>query len=96
MMENMKTETVGRVDFIHDITTIRDAGYDRFMNKSVFADSCARQSERYVSARNISGGIIGAGTNMYLGSKLFRFDGKNTRQLVNDGATNRIVIGKLT
>jgi len=96
MMDELKSQISGDTEFLHDIGNLRDAGYDLFMNKNALADPYAKIDERYTSARNIAGGILGSGTNMYIGTKLFKFEAKNTRQLVSDGNDMRIIIGKLT
>lgn len=78
---------------IMDIETISEAGFDKYLNRNLY-DRSEPWAKRQTDAYNLAGGIIGKGSVIYLGSKLWKMDGANQRQVVNDGVTNRILIGK--
>ena len=79
-----------------DQETITDAGFDRYLSRSVFEDaviSTAMPESRTIPAENIVGGVLGSEGVIYVGSKNIKIDGKNKRILISDGTTDRILIG---
>jgi hypothetical protein len=73
-----------------DINTISDAGIDN--NLSRIQPAPEYFIPRYDSARNVAGGTIN--TFLDFGSPLYKTDGTNQRTIVNDGTTDRVLIGR--
>lgn len=80
-------------EYTNDITTIKDAGFNNYLVRTKYGAN--PEPSKYLSASNITGGQLGSNTVINIGSKLVRIDGKNGRIIINDGVTDRIIIGKL-
>jgi len=87
------------MEIVIDAKTVTEAGFDEYLGRSILPDSAPTTQEnlfsRVIDASNIVGGIIGNEGILYLGSKQVRLDGKNKRIVINDGTTDRVIIGYL-
>jgi len=84
------------MEIISDIDNITGAGFDRYLIRRVMPTDTPKMTDtRYLDASNLVGGIIGNEGILYLGSKQVRIDGKNKRIVINDGTTDRVIIGYL-
>jgi hypothetical protein len=85
------------MEIISDVQTITDAGFNKYLVRTIMPmeASIPMEESRYTDASNIVGGIIGSEGILYLGSKQVRLDGKNKRIVINDGTTDRVIIGYL-
>jgi hypothetical protein len=84
-----------RIDI--DVKTVSEAGYDKYLFRNTFEieSGNAVVTSRYTDANSFVGGVIGSEGVMFLGSKQVRLDGKNKRIVINDGTTDRVIIGYL-
>lgn len=80
-------------DIEKDLNTIEEAGFDKHGIKSWY-EAGKDWLPRTTKAHNLVGGLIGKESPIYIGTKLFRIDGKKSRILISDGADNRILLGK--
>ena len=76
-----------------DTETISEAGFDRYLVREYYSSAPSEVAARHTDVSNLVGGTIGAEGVLYLGSKQIRLDGKNKRIIINDGVTDRILIG---
>ena len=85
------------MEVIFDTQTISDAGFNTYLTREIFVadDRNLMIETRYTDASSLVGGIIGSEGVLYLGSKQVRLDGKNKRIIINDGITDRVIIGYL-
>lgn len=89
------------MDITYDVETVSDAGFDRYLTRSIIGDEKDpfvggdMERRRTLDASNLVGGVIGNEGILYLGSKQVRIDGKNQRIVINDGTTDRVIIGYL-
>jgi hypothetical protein len=88
------------MEIVIDKNTIGEAGFNVYLNRELFATTDSNISitaggGSYTDASSLVGGIIGAEGIIYLGSKQVRLDGKNKRIVINDGTTDRVIIGYL-
>lgn len=85
------------MEIVQDIQTISEAGFDRYLIRTLLPEGTASVSvgTTYTDASNLVGGIIGSEGIIYLGSKQVRLDGRNKRIVINDGTTDRVIIGYL-
>ena len=83
------------MEVIIDSQTIGDAGFNTYLTREIFMteDRNLMIETRYTDASNLVGGMIGSEGILYLGSKQIRLDGKNKRIIINDGTTDRVLIG---
>jgi hypothetical protein len=83
------------MEVIIDTQTVSDAGFNTYLTREIFMteDQNLMIESRYTDASNLVGGIIGSEGILYLGSKQIRLDGKNKRIIINDGTTDRVLIG---
>jgi hypothetical protein len=83
------------MEIVMDAETISEAGFDTYLTRELFATESGgfMVETRYTDASNLVGGIIGSEGILYLGSKQIRLDGRNKRIIINDGVTDRILIG---
>lgn len=79
-----------------DYKDIKDAGFNEYLTSEDYTkasiDSGITQDK--LKADYLTGGTIGKEGPIDIGSDRFRLDGKETRQLIKDGANNRVLIGK--
>ena len=85
------------MEIVFDTQTLTEAGFDKYLLRAIFEDGQASVSiqPRITDASSFVGGIIGGEGVIYLGSKQVRLDGKNKRIVINDGVTDRVIIGYL-
>lgn len=85
------------MEIVQDTQTLTEAGFDKYLIRDILpiSDSISMTETRYMDANNLVGGIIGNEGILYLGSKQVRLDGKNKRIVINDGTTDRVIIGYL-
>ena len=80
-----------------DKNTASEAGFNVYLNRELFGTTDSNVSisvgSNFTDASSLVGGIIGAEGIIYLGSKLFKLDGKNRRITISDGNTETILIG---
>ena len=83
------------MEIIIDSQTISDAGFNTYLTREIFMteDKNLMIESRYTDASSLVGGMIGSEGILYLGSKQIRLDGRNKRIIINDGVTDRILIG---
>lgn len=84
-----------KVDY--DIKDISEAGFDDYLNRANFGapELVDGLVSRYQSMRNISGGLLSSESRLYMGNQQMYFDGGQVRQVVNDGISDVVIIGKL-
>lgn len=87
------------MEIVIDKNTASEAGFNVYLNRELFGttDSSVNISfgGNFTDASSLVGGVIGAEGIIYLGSKQVRLDGKNKRIVINDGTTDRVIIGYL-
>jgi hypothetical protein len=87
------------MEIIIDKNTATEAGFNVYLNRELFTTTDSNISisvgTNYTDASSLVGGIIGAEGIIYLGSKQVRLDGMNKRIVINDGTTDRVIIGYL-
>jgi hypothetical protein len=85
------------MEIIFDTQTIADAGFNKYLSRDILpmGDMVNIPESRYTDASNLVGGIIGSEGILYLGSKQVRLDGNKRRIVINDGVTDRVIIGYL-
>lgn len=85
------------MEIVIDSKTISDAGFSTYLTRDLFIvdDKNIMIETRYTDASSLVGGMIGSEGVIYLGSKQVRLDGKNKRIIINDGVTDRVIIGYL-
>jgi hypothetical protein len=84
------------MDIVIDTQSISQAGFNVYLTRDLFENEALGSIEtRYTDATNLVGGMIGSEGILYLGSKQVRLDGKNKRIVINDGITDRVIIGYL-
>lgn len=75
-----------------DIKHISDAGFDHGLIRNKFGQTPLAMPK--ASASDLGGGIIGKEAPIYLGNKLYKMDGENSRTVVYDGSNPVILFGK--
>ena len=85
------------MEVLFDKNTVTDAGFDKYLNREFFprTQNLFSLERSTVDASSLVGGIIGEEGEIYLGSKQVRLDGRNKRIVINDGTTDRVIIGYL-
>ena len=87
------------MEIVIDTQTATEAGFNVYLNRELFTTTDSNVSisfgSNFTDASSLVGGIIGAEGIIYLGSKQVRLDGKNKRIVINDGNTDRVIIGYL-
>jgi len=85
------------MEVVFDTQTITDAGFDKYLTRTLtgLEASTLTSTNSYTDPNSLVGGTIGANGVIYLGSKQVRLDGKNKRIVINDGKTDRVIIGYL-
>lgn len=86
------------MEIVIDKSTLSEAGFNVYLNRELYStseDISISIGNNQVDASNLVGGIIGSEGIIYLGSKQVRLDGKNKRIVINDGTTDRVIIGYL-
>lgn len=85
------------MEIVIDKNTASEAGFNVYLNRELFGTTDSNVSisfgGNFTDASSLVGGIIGAEGIIYLGSKLFKLDGKNRRITISDGNTETILIG---
>ena len=85
------------MEIVIDKNTASEAGFNVYLNRELFGTTDPNVSisfgGNFTDASSLVGGIIGAEGIIYLGSKLFKLDGKNRRITISDGNTETILIG---
>jgi len=81
------------MEYTNDVETIKDAGFNQYLYRTTY--DAKDVSSEFTSATNIAGGTLGLNTVINIGTKLIRIDGKKHRIIVNDGTTDRVIIGNL-
>jgi hypothetical protein len=85
------------MEIVIDKNTASEAGFNVYLNRELFGTTDSNVSisvgSNFTDASSLVGGIIGAEGIIYLGSKLFKLDGKNRRITISDGNTETILIG---
>ena len=85
------------MEIVVDKNTASEAGFNVYLNRELFGTTDPNVSisfgGNFTDASSLVGGIIGAEGIIYLGSKLFKLDGKNRRITISDGNTETILIG---
>lgn len=78
-----------------DTETIADAGFDRYLFRAFVEESggVTGSFSRTMTADSIVGGIIGKEGVIYVGSTNIRLDGQKIQIVMNDGTTDRLLIG---
>lgn len=81
----------------YDIKDIGEAGFDSYLNRANFGapEPVDGLISRYQSMRNLSGGLLSSESRLYMGNSQMYFDGGAIRFIVNDGDTDRVLIGRL-
>lgn len=87
------------MEIVIDTQTATEAGFNVYLNRELFGTTDSNVSisigGNITDASSLVGGIIGAEGIIYLGSKQVRLDGRNKRIVINDGTTDRVIIGYL-
>jgi hypothetical protein len=84
------------MDMEIDANTLSEVGFNEYLDRELYVSAeSTSEGTRYTDASNLVGGIIGSEGVIYLGSKQVRLDGKNKRIVINDGNTDRVIIGYL-
>lgn len=85
------------MEIVFDTQSVTDAGFDTYLIRAMFPTGTTAPTieTRFTDASNLVGGTIGSEGILYLGSKQVRLDGKNKRIVINDGTTDRVIIGYL-
>jgi hypothetical protein len=86
------------MEIVIDKNTLSEAGFNVYLNRELYSVEGSISltfGSNQVDASNLVGGIIGSEGIIYLGSKQVRLDGKNRRIVINDGTTDRVIIGYL-
>ena len=83
------------MEVVFDTQTVTEAGFDTYLLRAMFPTGTTTPiiETRFTDASNLVGGTIGGEGIIYLGSKLFKLDGKNRRITISDGNTETILIG---
>lgn len=85
------------MEIVIDKNTASEAGFNVYLNRELFGTTDSNVSisfgGNFTDASSLVGGTIGAEGIIYLGSKLFKLDGKNRRITISDGNTETILIG---
>ena len=85
------------MEIVIDKNTASEAGFNVYLNRELFGTTDSNVSisigGNITDASSLVGGIIGAEGIIYLGSKLFKLDGRNRRITISDGNTETILIG---
>ena len=76
-----------------DVKNLKDRGFDA-LNIRTQNDPGVAVAQRYLKAEDLTGGTMGAQGRINIGSKELVMDGKDRRLLVNDGADNRVMMGR--
>lgn len=85
------------MEIVFDTQSVREAGFDTYLIRAIVPEGTpvTFMENRVTDASSLVGGIIGSEGILYLGSKQVRLDGKNKRIVINDGVTDRVIIGYL-
>jgi hypothetical protein len=79
------------------INDIKDLlNLDNFLKPKSTSPVGTSIDDHNIKSTNLVGGTIGSEGKIYLGNKLYTMDGDNSRTVINDGANDRILIGKRT
>ena len=82
------------MEIVFDTQTITEAGFDTYLVRALFPEGSNVSIQTiHTDASSLSGGIIGGQGIFYLGSKQFKFDGKNRRMTIADGVNDRLLAG---
>lgn len=79
------------MDYFGDIATIKEAGFDKYLNKTKYGQDVEIQ---HTATSDLAGGELPKNGVISLGNGLFKINGKLINQTCSDGATERILIGK--
>jgi hypothetical protein len=82
----------GNTEIQYHARRLSDIGFDKYLRRAQNLTEDPTGS-RYISARDLGGGIIGKGTVVKIGSDLLRIDGKKVQIVMSDGSNDRLLIG---
>lgn len=77
-----------------DITDIKEAGFGMYLDRDLYKPlGLAGDMDMYRKGSMLVGGMFGSETKLELGSGYVVIDSERKQILINDGTTDRILIG---
>ena len=78
---------------VKDVNDLGEAGFDKYLIRMDYNEG-GQYLSHYINPNTLVEGVLGQSGIMYLGTNLIKIDGNKKQIVINDGANDRVLIGK--